>query len=191
MKNRIDEILNHPKGTPRWKCARLRQLAQEAADRGFERLSHDYWEASMTAIKPETGEPYPIYKNRYTTLFYDNVPGRVIVAKEKYGDRFFMASTPQEITHACLCLIQERIELGYYSDSLSEEENPGDQMDLFKSNKVPMTDKQYAEKLLDLAREDTGFLYAGRNALMWLHRDRANREYEGLEFQTPENPTFD
>jgi hypothetical protein len=189
MDNHIEKILNHPKGSPRWKASRLRWLALEASDRGNERLAHDYYSAADTVIDPKTNKPFPIVRSYPTEACYEPNSSRVIVAHEKYGDRYLAASDFNQIAHSCLSLLQERLD--WYSNQLPEGEDPGPQLDMFKSNKVPLTDRQYAEKILNIAKEDTGFLFAGRLALIWLYRDRQSHEYENIEFIYPETPTFE
>ena len=87
---------------------------------------------------------------------------RILVLREKYGDRYFSCPTVKDVLAVCLGIVRERNETGYYFD-YDDEVNPDH------------------EKLLKMALKGDG--HAAYNLL----RARESYEYEGFDFFSLEN----
>jgi len=58
----------------------------------------------------------------------------IIVLREKHGERYFAANTTEHIGRACLKVIQERKEEGYYESYSEEPEQPKHRPDEFEDD---------------------------------------------------------
>ena len=77
----------------------------------------------------------------------------------------------------------------WYSDELSEEEDPGDQLNMFSSNKFPLTEVGQVRRILEIAREPTGLIVGGKMAFNFLMK-RSDYEYEHVEVEIAEVAEF-
>lgn len=72
---------------------------------------------------------------------------KILKASEKYGNRYFAFSTPNELARICLKLMSERLKQGYYSKPEALERERDDEIAALMVKKINPT----AAALLELA----------------------------------------
>jgi len=193
IKKRFEEIQNS-EATPVKKMRALWSLAEYCEDAGDYDFAEEIYEARNSVIDPKTNKPFNLFGgSRFPhSSFHAHVP-QVIIFKEKHGDRYFDASTPENTALACLYVLKERLTAGYFfSDELSKDVDPGDQLNLFKSNEKPLTEKQKVEKIISSydKNDPVTLIRAGKMAADFL-LNRSDYEYEGMEFEKAEVATLE
>ena len=102
---------------------------------------------------------------------------RMLIIKEKHGDRLFLIPTDAHLYEIALALVTSRQKQGYwYLDNLSEGDR-GNQLDLF-TGKAKLSAKQQAQDIID----------AGDGRAAWLFLDSrselAYEQYDIINFET-------
>lgn len=110
-------------------------------------------------------------------LFMQENPGCFILLREKHGDRYIDASTPDKALKAAMKIVFERLDEGWYWEEIPEDVTP-DQLDLFKK---PYKSKEDAvREWLEMAKNPTLEYLAGYRIVEFL-QERDKNEYEGFE----------
>jgi len=110
----IDEILNSPDMNVHRKASLLSGMVTVAMDEGDDQAK----EAAIAALGKlsDAGRPMRYRPTRAANLMYDGRQ-KVLLLKEKHGDRHISAGSPDEFAMANLGVVQERLEQDYYRDS--------------------------------------------------------------------------
>jgi len=108
-------------------------------------------------------------------IFCIGEPNTFLVAKDKYGLRYFNMQDPELATRAILKLARERYDLGYY---ITEDDNYTEtQEDMFK--KPVETNHQMVARYLSIADHPTRKYWAAFNLFRFMRR-RSGYEYENI-----------
>ena len=120
---RVQDILNDATLDEDKKKSRLRLMSYEALDAdddaGYEAIGSAY-ETAFGRSMPMSGSINAMYGR-----------GGMLVATEKYGSRYFDVSTPDLFAGACLHLVKERLDQGYYTQDCPYEEKPDAMMSAY------------------------------------------------------------
>ena len=136
---------------------------------------------------------------------------KILIAKEKYGDRYFDASTNDALANSCLYLLKTRLEEGYWG---YEPEKP-DSTDILSMEEIATLPEKYRKEEEKNRKYYDAALAYYEDDLIWFNevkkciaektlalnkrglpiayellRRRSNCEYEGIELETVETVTI-
>ena len=180
----------------------LVRLAMHAEDIGDNELHEDAIEQARMIVHPESkpGAKKPRMINAlmpHVHSLFHSTEQMVLLFKEKHGTWRFVADNATEMSLAVLTMLEQRLNEDCYMDELYDELNEVDppdinQLDIFKDNTPPQTDKQRAAGIIAFARSgDAGALIkAGKWAYTFL-QNRDDYEYEGIDVEYADEATFD
>lgn len=118
-------------------------------------------------------------------IFFKNCPGLILVAREKYGDRYFDLSTPENTARAVCFIANERLQDGYYRTDADYAKN--DQPDLFQ--KPEETLYQKIDRLLYISKDKSKLVWAAFYIMQELIK-RDEYEYERIEIEAVNTPEW-
>lgn len=177
MNSDILSILSNDRLSILKKYTKLYNLHLEALDRGYHDLADEYLMTVINMTKNNPTENLSWTLSKLGQIFYTDDKNRIIVFHEKHDERYCSFKNKNEISKICLSILQQRLDMGYYENTKNETEKQ--QLDLFKSNVVQLTQFEKAQNIINVAQSDNGFLYAGRLAFYFLDK-RKGHEYENF-----------